>query len=133
MVEALRRTRRATASTGPFVDVELRDGRIEVVAQAPAWMPLDRLRILQGPPGTNGNRTFASLRPGEGVEERVEGGLRVWRGSLEPNRGTAGLPAPRYVLVVAESEAMMEPWMDCPAFAITNPVGLGPPPAGAAR
>jgi len=127
VVDALKRTRRATASTGPFLDVELvgpeQGGQVplRVTMYAPEWMPVDEIEVMGGDPLGAGSWSLGTWTPrSPGMTESVADGLRMWvlRVPVAPDAVDG------WVLAIARGREHMQPWMDCPALAVTNPLWL---------
>ena len=127
-VHALRRSRRVTASTGPFLDAQYADEHIDITLRAPEWMPLDSISLYSGLFGdgkTSDGRPVDTLEPiatfpawGDVVD-----GLRtvsIHQRVVDPAAGAQ--KSKRWYIVVARSDSDMEPWMDVPAWAMTSPL-----------
>ena len=127
VVTALKTTRRATATTGPFLDIErfgpvsMNEAPIRMTMRAPEWMPVDEIQLLGGEPLGNGAWTIGTWSAGSpGLTETVEDGLRTW--VIEHRVPLGGVEG--WVIAVARGEQPMQPWMDTQAFAVTNPLKL---------
>lgn len=126
VVEALKAGRGVVASNGPRVQLTLRPldrDRVQVAVrvEAPDWLPLDRVELHGGDPLRVGSWRLKTLRAGDvGLVESVEDGLRTWQVSTDlPVEGVDG-----FVVAVVRGEEDMLPWLDVPAFAVTNPAFL---------
>ncbi len=125
VVSNLRERRRATATTGPFLDIEAApssvDHKVVVTMRAPAWMPVDTVELLGGDPVGNAAWSLGTWTAGSpGLQETVEGGLRTWR--IETHISADGSDG--WVIAIARGDAPMEPWSEATALAVTNVVRL---------
>jgi predicted metal-dependent phosphoesterase TrpH len=104
----LKSRRETVASTGPLL--RWSDDSQTLQVDRPAWMPLDRLELRRvGPKATT---TVLDLRaPSPELHERRVGGRIEWRVTAPPGEGQ--------LLAIVRGDRPMEPWMDCPAWAVS--------------
>lgn len=126
VVANLKEQRHATASTGPFLDIEATKGAVDwtvtITMHAPTWMPVDSIELLGGDPVGNNAWSLGTWEPGApGVAATVEGGLRSWVVTAQVSADGAD----GWVVAVARGSEPMEPWSSATALAITNVVRLG--------
>jgi len=124
-VDALRRSRRVTASTGPLLDARYHEEHIEITMLAPEWMPVDGIELFSGSYGGGDGAPVESLQPIATFPAYgdVKDGLRTVTIRQRVVDPAAGAPkAKRWYLARARGEKNMEPWIDAPAWALTSPV-----------
>ncbi len=124
-VESLRRSRRVTASTGPFLDARYADEHIEITVLAPEWMPVDRVELYAGTFGGGDGAPVESVNPIATFPAYgdVKDGLRTVSIRQRVVDPAAGAPSQkRWYFAMVRGDRPMEPWMNVQAWAITSPI-----------
>lgn len=124
VVRALRGEGEVVASNAPLVRVEVEPGdpaRLTVTAWAAEWVPLKHLELHAGDPTGIGGWIPRRWEAGDpAITEVVAQGQRRWTVVVDlPLEALDG-----WVLAVARGERNMWPWLEVPAYGLSNPVWL---------
>lgn len=125
VVRALRGHGEVVASNAPLVRVQAEPGdptTLHITVWAAWWVPLDSVELHAGDPTRLGSWVPRRWQRGDPeIRETLEDGQRRWTIDLTLSReATDG-----WVLALARGDTDMEPWLDVPAWGISNPLFLG--------